>query len=167
MIYIEAPQPLSNIPRPAVFLAGGITGCHDWQCSVSMALVDVEGVRGSILNPRRANFPMGDPEAGREQIMWEYRALWEADVIAFWFASGMSDQPIAMFELGVHLTRYSLGMGPKRLIVGCDPSYKRKFDVYAQLEANNRSIEGSLKTVVTSETIKDHATNILHVMKGL
>jgi hypothetical protein len=53
MIYIEAPnsyQPASG-DGPSVFLAGGITGCPDWQRD-ARALLDAAPV--VVLNPRRA-----------------------------------------------------------------------------------------------------------------
>lgn len=52
-----------------VFLAGGITGCPDWQAAVVRMVGDANVV---LLNPRRENFPMDDPKASLDQILWEH-----------------------------------------------------------------------------------------------
>jgi len=124
--YIEAPNGFKELLRPHLFLAGGITGCPDWQHQVSHALV-TRGFKGTILNPRRANFPIEDPSAAKEQITWEYEALRLADVILFWFPKEQI-QPIALFELG----RWSFS--GKRLVVGRDPEYPRRQDIDIQME---------------------------------
>ncbi len=45
---------------PSLFLAGGITGCPDWQRQLRDKLADTPL---TLLNPRRANFPIDDPRA--------------------------------------------------------------------------------------------------------
>lgn len=127
--YIEAPieyQPDPDDP-PAVFLAGGITSCPDWQATAleNFASDDVPMV---VLNPRRQNFPIHDPTAGPAQIGWEYRHLHQRGVLTvFWFpAGGFVPQPIALFELG-----QALGEG-RPFVVGVDPGYSRALDVQAQ-----------------------------------
>jgi len=127
MIYIEAPsvyQPTDDVHRPSIFLAGGITGCPDWQQTVVDILSTADAV---VFNPRRADFPIGDPGAAAEQITWEYRALWDADLILFWFPAGQALQPIALYELGAHRDDY-------RIVVGTDPGYPRAIDVRMQLK---------------------------------
>jgi hypothetical protein len=55
--YIEAPTEFDGEGK-AIFCAGGITGCPDWQSQM------VELLKASpwiILNPRRASFPIHDP----------------------------------------------------------------------------------------------------------
>lgn len=135
MKYVEAPNSLKNLERPWVFLAGGITNCEDWQTPMTQELQGKVS-KGTILNPRRANFPMGDPSAAEKQIRWEHQALWRADVVAIWFAGGESVQPIVMFEFGGHLARRGLRQ-LRHLVVGVDPSYSRKADVELQLKAHN------------------------------
>lgn len=122
--YVEAPKDYVG-QEPAVFLAGGITGCPDWQAGVCGELRDLPIV---ILNPRRVNFPIGDPAAGPAQIDWEYRHLQRADVVMFWFPdSGQVPQPIALYELGAHAA------AGKKIAVGCNPRYVRRADVIHQL----------------------------------
>ena len=55
MEYIEAPNKVKHRPtKSSIFLAGGITGCPDWQKHVVTTLRDLP-VR--IYNPRRSDFP--------------------------------------------------------------------------------------------------------------
>jgi len=166
MLYVEAPAKLENLARPFVFLAGGIVGCEEWQTEVSDALCRGYN-KGTVLNPRRKNFPINDPMAAREQIGWEHGALWTSDVISYWFAGGESVQPIVMFELGCHLGRYCIGGGPLRLVVGVDPKYVRKADVEIQLEMHSRTLNGQWVVGVTSHTLKGHVESILNAVRSL
>jgi hypothetical protein len=108
-----------------LFLAGGITGCPDWQSEAAAMLRDTPGL--TVLDPRRPAFDLADPAAATEQITWEHTHLHRADVVLFWFAPGGSVQPITLYELGVHATR---GVP---LAVGADPGYPRRLDVRVQL----------------------------------
>lgn len=123
-IYCEA-QTRYDGTEPAVFLAGGITGCPDWQAE---ARRELDPLPIAILNPRMANFPIHDPGAAPAQIAWEFEHLRRADVILFWFPdSGPVVQPIVLYELGAHAT------SGKPIAVGCDPGYARRVDVVLQL----------------------------------
>jgi hypothetical protein len=145
--YIEAPEELSpdGVDRPALFLAGGITGCDDWQRRVAEELSDTGIV---ILNPRRRNFPIHDPSAAEAQIGWEFRHLRRATARLFWFPP-QTLCPIALYELGAWAGR------PGTLFVGTDPAYARRSDVILQLrlarpEVNvTDSLEAMVKQVRT------------------
>ena len=52
--YIEAPTEFDSEGK-AIFCAGGITGCPDWQSQIAELLKPSSWI---ILNPRRANFPI-------------------------------------------------------------------------------------------------------------
>lgn len=122
--YLEAPNDLSSIEqRPALFLAGGITGCPNWQWEVMKALNTLDV---TVLNPRRKNFPMDDPEAALWQITWEHNALRVADAILFWFCKE-TIQPIVLYELGVWT-----GKAEKPLFIGMHSKYPRCQDVKIQ-----------------------------------
>jgi Nucleoside 2-deoxyribosyltransferase like len=121
--YVEPPGSYRG-PYPAVFLAGGITDCPDWQQEARELLADWPGV---ILNPRRRDFPINDPDAATEQVAWEFDHLERADVVLFWFPPSSSPQPIALYELGRHAAL------DKLLAVGTDPEYLRRADVLLQL----------------------------------
>jgi hypothetical protein len=122
MQYIEAPAEYHPRGSPSVFLAGGITGCGDWQSRIAEMLRATDWV---VLNPRRSRFPVDDPSAAAEQIRWEFRHLRRATARLFWFPSATLC-PIALYELGA----WSVATGP--LFVGVDPAYARRVDVEIQ-----------------------------------
>ena len=125
-IYIEAVNEIDlttlKTERHSVFLAGGITNCPDWQQEVVKGLSDLPII---IFNPRRANFPINDPNAALEQITWEYNKLNRCDLICYWFAKE-TVQPIVLFELG----RFVHSLKP--IIIGIHPEYPRIQDVKIQ-----------------------------------
>ena len=131
--YVEAPGELEELPRPIIFLAGGITNCIDWQRVAVDTLNRTLGPDDAltICNPRRSVFDVSNPHAAQDQITWEWKALRLADIRLFWFPACNPDetvQPIALFELG----RWSAQ--PGRLIVGADSSYPRVRDIQLQLD---------------------------------
>ncbi len=127
MQYIEAPAEYQPGPWPALFLAGGITGTTPWQDEMVRLLDDLPL---AVLNPRRANFPSGDPAEAPRQIEWEHRHLRKADAVLFWFPPETLC-PIALYELGTWSV-YRDGRGLRPLVVGVHPSYPRRLDVEVQ-----------------------------------
>ena len=126
-LIVEAPNEvysLENNRNRKVFLAGGITNCPDWQKELIEKLKDVDGV--TLYNPRRADFPIGDPNAAEQQITWEFEKLKEADIIVFWFSRG-SLNPIVLYELGMWGNSRAV-----TTVIGIDPEYERKQDVEIQ-----------------------------------
>ena len=111
----------------SVFLAGGITGCSEWQSNLIESLANM-GDELVLLNPRRPDFPMGDPDAGKLQIAWEFRHLLVSDAVSFWFAADQV-QPIVLFELGTQVKD-----SDTPIFVGASPGYPRRFDVVEQVE---------------------------------
>jgi len=122
MKYIEAPCEFRPKIGESIFLAGGITGCPDWQQEIRQHLADTDLV---LLNPRRKDFPIGDPGAARYQIEWEHNALRFADNILFWFPKETLCA-IVLYELG------AWSMMDKRIFVGVHPEYQRRQDVEIQ-----------------------------------
>ncbi|MDQ0771560.1 hypothetical protein QF026_000026 [Streptomyces aurantiacus] len=125
MKYVEAPGEFDK-PGTALFLAGGITGCPDWQRDAVRQLEEL-GCEATVLNPRRTSFPQDDPRAHDAQVSWEYAALLRTDVILFWFCAE-TVQPVVLYELGFHAAR-----SDTVLVVGSHPQYERRRDVVAQL----------------------------------
>ena len=123
-----------------VFLAGGITNCANWQKEVIQTLYkEVRGICKPdclvVFNPRRENFPIHDPNAAQEQIEWEFKYLEMSDIFSMYFCSGISDQPICMYELGRHLHRISSKIGwsfADHAIITVEDGYKRYADVLIQ-----------------------------------
>jgi hypothetical protein len=123
MRYVECPEiyPLLDNKR-GLFLAGGITGCPDWQSEIVVLLGDTDWV---VFNPRRKNFPIDDPDVATEQIKWEYDHLRKASTILFWFPY-QAICPIALYELG------AWSMTEKPMYIGMHPEYERRKDVEVQ-----------------------------------
>ena len=171
--YVEAPHIIGSSARPGplVFLAGGITGCPDWQTVARTELERHDGTGKphwpcTLLNPRRANFPMDDPTAAPEQIAWEFEALRDADIVLFWFCKE-TVQPIALFELGATMERHyyednedESDTPPEKrwrgdkLVIGVEPGYPREPDVRLQTalrrgvrQVIHRTLEATLEEV--------------------
>jgi len=160
MRVITAPEPLKiEDDELSVFLAGGIQKTEDWQKIVISEL----GKRFSsekvvIFNPRRENFPIGDPSAAYKQIKWEYDALDLADVFTMYFSKGKTDEPICMYEYGKHLERRSENDDLSDFVVTSDPEYRRYQDVLIQSELVNKDIK-------VGNTLEDHINRISEVIE--
>lgn len=129
-IVFEAPEICIS-----VFLAGGITGCSDWQNTVVDELMDCKNLL--IFNPRRKNFDVTDPSASRKQIEWEYQQLNNMDIFSMYFVGSDSVQPICMYELGRNLERMKNRFPDdwqKRIVIGIENGYLREQDVIIQSE---------------------------------
>lgn len=140
MKYIEAISTWELAPsEKSIFLAGGISGCPDWQQEM-VRLLDSTNL--TILNPRSKNFPIGDPIAAYEQITWEHYALRAAKSILFWFPRE-TICPIALYELG------AWSMSDKPIYVGAHLDYSRRQDIEIQtaLARPNVTIVWSLEAL--------------------
>ena len=153
MIYIEALNDITEyskeapLQKPVLFLAGGITNCPNWQEKIVNYLKNEDIY---ILNPRRKNFPIDDPNASEEQIRWEFNALQLADIISFWFPKETLC-PITLYELGFW------NNSEKPIIIGMDKKYKRKQDVIIQSKLIR-------DTVNINYTLKELAKNIIEYL---
>ncbi|MGK0209225.1 MAG: hypothetical protein ACI83O_000495 [Patescibacteria group bacterium] len=130
MEYIECPQPLTS-ENTSIFLAGGITGCEDWQKNI-VELLKNQNV--TLINPRRANYDFTDPKAEEEQITWEYHMLKRANMILFYFPPETLC-PITLYELGKAL------MSNRKIFIAVHPGYKRIRDVEFQTRLIKAEIE--------------------------
>lgn len=157
MIHIKAPQDprqdwLGCQPN-SLFLAGGITGCPNWQDELAAMLEPI--VELAVFNPRRENWPKnGNVEEVRRQIAWEHKWLASVNDVLFWFSRG-SLNPIVLFEYGKELGRQGdVTFQHRRLFVGVDPEYPRKLDVEVQTGLANKflTIADSLKTLAAQVT---------------
>ena len=136
-------SPEEYAPKPgelAIFLGGGIQHCPDWQAEVCRELGDRLGnIPGRIVvfNPRRPEFNMADPNAGREQIEWEFRNLGRMGIFSmlFW-GTADSGQPICFYELGRYvetMKRRFPRTWHRRIVVSVSNRFPRRLDVAVQL----------------------------------
>lgn len=131
MRYIEAPENYLPNELNSIFLAGGITGCPDWQQEIVEILKDSNL---TLLNPRRKDFPIGDPSAAQVQITWEYHALNAVNGVLFWFPCE-TICPIVLYELGRMSGHF------KPIWVGVHPDYQRRQDVEIQTGLVRKDVE--------------------------
>ena len=129
--YIKEPDDI------CVFLAGGITNCKEWQDEVIKKLKTSSNTGNLVIfNPRRENFPIGNPNETNRQIAWEFEMIEKADIFSMYFCNDNSDQPICMYELGRNIVRIQQkypGSWEQRIIVTVEHGYKREKDVEIQL----------------------------------
>ncbi len=130
MKYVECPEVYDG-NESNLFLAGGISGCSDWQKEMVELL---EGEDLVVVNPRRKGFDMDDKTMEKKQILWEYEHLEKADIVSFWFASE-TICPITLYELG------EISKMDKVVFVGIDPGYVRKKDVEIQMSLIRPNVE--------------------------
>ncbi len=126
--YVEAPSKALVEPvQHSIFLAGGISGCPDWQ---THAISQLSHLPVRIYNPRRRQFVEHfDKHHTREQIEWEFKALKASDIVLFWFPYE-SICPITLYELGRFNTMHS----EKHIIIGAHPQYSRREDIVIQTQ---------------------------------
>jgi hypothetical protein len=149
---VTAPEPLPARALfeavPSVFVAGGISGCRDWQSEEFLPALE----RGSgsmpllALNPRRLAYAESD-ETATAQIEWEFEAMRVATMVSFWFPPETLC-PITLYELGRMLVLHPC------VLVGAHPDYKRRLHVEVQTRLARRSVR-----VVYS--LADLATQVL------
>jgi hypothetical protein len=144
MQVIEAVSREDQKHSTSLFLAGGITGCPDWQAEV---LENIKELNITVFNPRRKDFPIHDPSASEEQITWEYYKLRQATFVSFWFPKETLC-PIVLFELGAALER------TKNLFVGVHPEYPRRQDVEIQTKLQRPNLLRVYTLKQLSEMIK-------------
>jgi hypothetical protein len=123
MRLVQCPETYAAQAPLRLFIAGGISGCGDWQAELIGRL---RQTGYCVFNPRRRDFPEGDAEASRRQIEWEHAHLAAADLVSFFFPPETLC-PITLFELG------KMAMSRRELYVGADPGYARRKDVAIQL----------------------------------
>ena len=114
-----------------LFMAGGISGCGDWQTDF---IKQMEGTGLVLFNPRRENFDLNDPTATAEQIDWEFDYIKYSDIISFWFPCETLC-PITLFELGKATRTHS------QLFVGVHPEYSRRIDIEHQLRCERPDVK--------------------------
>lgn len=140
MRYVECPEVYEARGRElALFIAGGITGCTNWQSELSSLL---KNERITLLNPRRKSYPENQPNIEEEQISWEYEHLKKASAVSFWFPRETLC-PITLYELGKQ------SASNKPIFVGVHPEYARKRDI----EIQTRLIRPNVKIIYSLDAL--------------
>jgi hypothetical protein len=148
--HVRAPQVFDGAGA-AVFLAGGITGCPDWQSAAVSLMNEVDA---TVINPRRFTSPADKADIAAEQVAWECMYLERADLVLFWFPGGQAVQPIALYELG------KIAAGDKPIAVGADPGYCRRLDVVLQLSHARPDVTVHSTLTATTESAKQSLTGL-------
>lgn len=131
MRYIQCPNEYKpeTLREQVIFMAGGITGCPDWQSDIirDMYLKQSQGfiLPYTMINPRRDNFDI-TKGSSEEQIEWEHRHIEMSNWVFFWFPKDGKCM-ITLFELGI-----ILGGQRKNVRIGVEPGYCRELDVREQ-----------------------------------
>ena len=162
MIVVTAPH--LYIPKYddiTVFLAGGITGCRDWQQEVINNLFQMIGKDDSqvvVYNPRQKDFNIDDLDATEDQITWEFQYLNKVDIFSMYFVGGDQIQPICLYELG----RYTARPICER-VISVEKDYIRERDVVVQVSLATKG----MTQVNLNATPYEHASNILRCIKQI
>lgn len=105
MIQFKAPEEVTPVTFPKVFLAGSIEEgvAEEWQDRAARLLSDADLV---ILNPRREEWDPSWVQAienieFKRQVEWELNGMDMADHIIFYFDPA-TRSPITLLELGIH-----------------------------------------------------------------
>lgn len=162
MIVVTSPH--LYIPKHddiTVFLAGGISGCRDWQQDVINNLFRMIGKDDSqvvVYNPRRKDFDVDDPGATDDQITWEFQYLNKVNIFSMYFVGGDQIQPICLYELGRYTARPMCEQ-----VISVEKDYIRERDVVIQVALATRGmVQVNLNT-----TPYEHASCILHRIKQI
>lgn len=165
--YIEAPSDESINNTESLFLAGGITGCPDWQSDVAEQLKDLPI---TVVNPRRKDFEVFKGSSGYQeseiQISWEYHQLRRTSQVIFRFCKETL-QPIALYELGAALERNLHSDSPQTIFINVHPEYPRLFDIQIQtsLQKYHYTISEKLDSLVHAVRIYNKNMEILKKLK--
>lgn len=152
MKVITSPDNIDTPPktfgRYDVFLAGGISNCPNWQKEfIEKFEMYNDGL--VLINPRREDFDITNPNMSGEQIEWEYNRIGDSNVMIFWFPKETLC-PITLYELGV------ASRDKSTIFVGCHPEYQRKFDVEKQLTLCRPDVKVVFSLENLAEQLKDY-----------
>lgn len=168
MRVITAPEEL-NLKENEIlcFLAGGISGCENWQDKVISILNSYTDTDNLVLaNPRRKEFDITDPTASEKQIQWEFYMLEKADIFSMYFDNSNSVQPICFYELGRNLCKIKnnaiFPSYENRIVVSVREGFSRTNDVVIQTKL--ALSDDSIVNIV--QDIKTHADNIYKTYKA-
>ena len=166
---VTAPEEIKDIPRDAIkiFLAGGISGCHDWQ-SKCLSAMDEWCYSNDIFvfNPRRESFDLANASESARQIEWEFKYLEEMDIFSMYFAkSETSVGPICLYELGRYICRMQMRFPSTwmlHIVVSIENGYLRGNDVHIQTR-----LAAPQLFVIDDMSPEEHAERIMKLVNVL
>lgn len=164
MLVVTAPH--LYIPRHdeiTVFLAGGISGCRDWQKETIEHLREFVGKGDDqvvIYNPRHENFDIKNRFATTDQITWEYQYLNQVDIFSMYFVGGDQIQPICMYELGRYTKPYD-----EQQVISVEREYMRTDDVIIQIALATRGLT-PVHTFASPYTHAKHISEAINHVKN-
>lgn len=152
-------QPNLKPQTRIIFLAGGISGCRDWQSETIKELENLSPLYNLsnvlVINPRHPNFDVENPDAEIEQIRWEHKWLECCDLVSYFFDNSESLQPITLYELGKWANK-------KLSVITVCHGYKRERDVMIQT-----ALDGLYCGIYhQDEAVAQHARAIVHAIKN-
>mgnify|MGYP000952698472 CR=1 FL=1 len=81
---VRCPAQLNTLEDgKTIFLAGGITGCPEWQTQFINHFNSTATRNTILIDPRRKDFDVKNDEMESEQIEWEHRHILLADLKIF------------------------------------------------------------------------------------
>jgi len=145
MKVFKAPMPYKDHDSLAtVFLAGSIEmgTAENWQAVVEQEFNDYKDDVLTILNPRRTEFRVEEPQTPdneyfNEQVLWELNGMETSHYIFMYFHPD-TKAPITLMELGLYADS-------GKLIVVCPDGFWRKGNVQIVCEAYNVPVYNTLK----------------------
>lgn len=109
----------------AVFLAGGISDCDNWQNVV------IDYIKSHAESHYLDNLVILNPRGDESKILsfdekqvWDFDNLNEADIVSFYFCKNAT-QSTSMYELGRHLALYGCGYHDK-IVVSIESGFKKE-----------------------------------------
>ena len=165
MIVVTSPH--LYIPKHddiTVFLAGGISGCRDWQQEVInnlFRMIDKDDSQVIVYNPRRKEFDVDDLGTVEDQITWEFQYLNKVDIFSMYFVGGDQIQPICLYELGRY-TKKVFGYGQGQ-VISVEKDYIRERDVVVQVALATSGVV----PVNLNATPYEHAEDIVRCIRQI
>ena len=154
------------------FLAGGISGCPNWQKKVLARIKNLEKEVGGdafdnliIFNPRRDKFDVKSKDLANEQIEWEFKYLNRMDIFSMYFCKE-TIQPICLYELGRYIEVMKKRFPEtfrERVLISVEPKYERAVDVVIQanLALEYENAPESMHLWLYTASYENHADDIV------
>ena len=180
MKIVTAPEEYEIRPDDVtVFLAGGITGCPDWQKETIKIFTDyiahpyLDNLNHDtlehlvIFNPRREEFDVSNHSEATAQINWEFKYLNQIDIFTMYLCKETL-QPICLYELGRYIEvmkRRFPETWHKQIIISANSQYERVRDVIDQV---NLAYEGEIPNLwIFKSTLERHSYEIFRAAEEI